>query len=332
MKKIGVLFGVLLAVIAIVAIGFAAIGCSSAGGGKTAALERYVVDLSLLEAKKNPTAFTKIYDVWEVPFPEFPVDIKQFKNVTMTAKAFDTAGRDITGWQANAQVKLVVDFNQPYDATGPNVLFHELNVGFDGLGPLTTNGGSLTLFGSLETLPQGFIIQNSNADIAYIEITSLIFHNGMAIPPVTEAAAGAGILQPFDLELKGNFQYGKGYQGLLRDPQMLGGVRLMRGDVYNLKATYTASRDLEQDLRWGFTNPNPWMPISYSQPNGDDPPQIVVPASKAGEEVSVDLTFTMERAGGSGVSGNSMVIEIVPGDRAAGPVTLSFSKFELTKL
>ncbi len=178
---------ILLAVIAIAAIGFSAIGCSSTGGGKTAVLERYVVDLSLLEAKKNPTAFTQIYDVWEVPFPEFPVDIKQFKNVTMTAKAFDTAGRDITGWQANAQVKLVVDFTQPYDIAGPNILFHELNVGFDGLGPITGNLGVLTLFGSVETLPQGFIIQNSNADVAYIEITSLIFHNGMAIPLVTEA-------------------------------------------------------------------------------------------------------------------------------------------------
>jgi len=63
-----------------------------------------------------------------------------------------------------------------------------------------------------------------------------------------------GNLGAFELTLKDNFLYGNGYQGLVRDYNMLNGHRLRKGEAYTLKVTYTASRDLENDLLVGFVD------------------------------------------------------------------------------
>ncbi len=341
MKKIGIL----LAVIAIAAIGFSA--CASTGGGaQSAGNQRYEVDLSLLAETRNPTAFTKIYDIWEVPFPEFPVDIKQFKKVTMTAKALDADGNDITAWAANAQVKLVMNFDEPYD---DNVIFHELNVGFPGLGPITMDAGVSTFFGSFETLPQGFIIQNSANEVKYIEITSIIFHNGTAAPPAGAVDFTSSSLDPFSLKLEANFQYGKGWQGVLQNSALLGKKRLAKDEKYTLKVTYSVTRDLTAPIAVNIQNVatgGTWIALSFDQSEVREPVEgepadpdagrgvgtEFLPVSKAGEEVTKELTFTIKRNGGSGAGGNAFVFQETPGQQSSGVVTINFTEFVLTKI
>lgn len=344
MKK----FGILLAVVAIVAIGFA--GCASTGGDAASdANQRYDVDLTLLKETKNPTAFESIYGVWEVPFPEFPVDIKQFKKVTMTAKAYDADGNDITAWTANAQVKLVMNFDEPWESAGPNVIFHELNVGYPGLGPMTMDAGVSTFFGAFETLPQGFIIQNSANEVKFIEITSLIFHNGNAAPPASAGDFTSSSLDPFTLKLEANFQYGNGWQGVLQNAALLGKKRVQKDEKYTLKVTYSVDRDLTAPIAVNIQNVatgGTWIALSFDQSEVREPIEgepvdpnagkgvgtEFLPISKAGEEVTKELTFTIKRNGGSGPGGNAVIFQETPGKPSSGVVNINFTEFVLTKV
>ena len=348
MKKMGVVIAIAALVTA-----FAVIGCATSGGGGGGRVDpnaRFVVDLSTLEATRNPEAFTRIYDVWKVPFPQFPVDVTQFRNVTIRARSFDANGEEITSWGANAQVKIVMDLDGDF-GTGPNVIVHEVNVGNEGLGAMSSDSGVLTLMGRLPTMPQGFIIQNSSADVVFIELTSIIFHNGRATPPPDPVNFVSNYLPPFQARFVNNFQYGTGWQFIYERPELLAGKIVQEGEEYILKVTYTPSRDLDAPIAVNIQNKlaNPWTSLSFINTERPSDEEIeagatvdesvgrgvgdaALPIAKAGETVTAEVRLTIRRNGGRGPSGNAFIFEESPGLQRSGPVTIDFTEFVLTRV
>jgi len=152
----------------------------------------------------------------------------------------------------------------------------------------------------------------------------------------------AGNLGSFELLLRDNFRYGNGYQGLIRERNLLSGYKLKRGDTYKLKVTYTASRDLESELLVGFVDMDGgrWKTLSYTQRNIEPPNVILGHASKAGEKVTSEVIITiLTNASSSRPAANTLVFENIGQGRHGransgkqGAVTIYFSEFILTKL
>ena len=154
-----------------------------------------------------------------------------------------------------------------------------------------------------------------------------------------EPSATAGNLGAFNLVLADNFEYGDGYQGVVNRPNLMEGHRIQAGETYTLKITYSTSRDLEQDLSVGLVDVTPtanyWTALSWG--TGED--MFTIPASKAGEEVSVEFTMTTQRRStGAAPAANSVVFTTkgagTPGAANSGTqraVTLAFTEFVLTR-
>jgi hypothetical protein len=150
-----------------------------------------------------------------------------------------------------------------------------------------------------------------------------------------------GDLGSFEIEMKDNFYYGNGYQCFIRDRNLLNGYRLKKGDTFTLKVTYTADRDLENDLLAGFvdTANGKWKTLSYTQKAIEPPNVILGYASKAMEEVSSEVTILIETSARiSNPAANTLVLETLGQGRhryrnsgVQGPVTISFTEFVLTK-
>jgi hypothetical protein len=342
MKKLGVIF----AIIALVTVStFAVMSCASSGGGGDG---RYVADLKTFSTIKNTVAFTKIYDGFAVPFPEFPVDITQFKRLTVRARSMNAAGDDITAWSDNAQVRLVYDITPRAGAPAQggygdihsdkprsNVLFYEYNVGFEGLGQLSNNEGVLMGIEPGKT-PAGIYIDNSSANVKFIEITEIIFHNGSARPPQVGGGAWTDITMtvPFSIEFKPNFQYGRTWQNIFRSPELLNGYRLTAGDVIEVSVAYTVSRNVPSEfvVNWTNTGSTPWVFLSLAEGERDGMNATTkFPACNVGQTVDATLQFTINRNGGGGAAGNAFVMETA-GTAAQGPVTLTFTKFEIKRI
>jgi|GEM_PF-1473543 len=151
-----------------------------------------------------------------------------------------------------------------------------------------------------------------------------------------------GNLGSFDLLLRDNFRYGNGYQGLVRDRNLLNGHRLRKGDTFKLKVTYTASRDLESGLLVGFVDMDGsrWKTLSYTQKEIEPSDVILGPASKAGEEVSSEVIITiLTNASSARQAANTLVFENIGQGRhgransgVQKAVTIYFSEFVLIKL
>jgi len=151
-----------------------------------------------------------------------------------------------------------------------------------------------------------------------------------------------GVFKPFDLALADNFQYGNGYQGVIKSGDLLDGYRIRTGDTFTLKITYTASRDLENDLCVGFADTSPaanyWKALSWAQ-RGDESPNVTIPASKKGEKVTAEVKITaVAGASSASAAANALIFETVgegrkgsAGSGKQGRVTLSFTEFVLTK-
>jgi hypothetical protein len=343
MKKLGVIFAIIALVTA-----FAVIGCASSGGGGGDG--RYVADLKTFSILKNTVAFTKIYDGFAVPFPEFPVDITQFKRITVRARSTNAAGDDITAWSDNAQVRLVYDLTPRAGAPAQggyetvhsekprsNVLFYEYNVGFEGLGNLSNNEGILMGIEPGKT-PAGIYVDCSSANVKFIEITEIIFHNGSARAPVAGGGGGEWkdvvMTVPFNVEFKPNFQYGRTWQNIFRSPEMLNGYRLTAGDVIEVSVAYTVSRDVPNEfvVNWTNSGSTPWVFLSLPEGERDGMNATTkFPACKVGQTVEATLQFNIVRNGGGGAAGNAFVMETA-GTAAQGPVTLTYTKFEIKRV
>lgn len=177
-----------------------------------------------------------------------------------------------------------------------------------------------------------------------IKMWDFMIHPGKPKPAPKAAAAEAvpGVLGAFDLVLADNFEYGDGYQGVIRNPNMLKGHKLTVGDSFTVKFTYSASRDLEDSVEFGFVDVTPsanyWKALSWHD-GRTDIPMLSLPASKAGEEVSGEFTLTVvNNATSNAAQANGFVFTTkgrgVKGASNSGAlkaVTLSFKEFTLVK-
>jgi hypothetical protein len=148
-----------------------------------------------------------------------------------------------------------------------------------------------------------------------------------------------GDLGAFSLNLNDNFQYGDGYQGVLSDRRLFNGHKIVPGESYTLKITYTTSRDLEDVVLIGLVDTTPaasyWRALSWV---GDDG-MAEIRKSKAGEVISETISFktTAEATGTSG-SANALVF-LTKGEGKKGvansgklkAVTLNFTEFVFTQ-
>ena len=171
MKKLGFILAVL------VILTFAACASSGGSGGGSAA-EPFVVDLSTLDRVRNERPFTKNFDDLLIPLPRFDVDVTQYSRITIRAKYFDQNGVEIMQQDSVAMVTLILDLDDdirgPANGPGPNTPVKEFNVGgFSGT--IHLNRGVRI---NLKHSPDAILFQNNDASTGFIELTTLVFHNG----------------------------------------------------------------------------------------------------------------------------------------------------------
>jgi len=185
MKK----WGIVVAIVAAAAL----LGCASTGGGAKAdsggAGESYTVDLSKLvaytidenglgqpsgETVRNKTPFARNYDNLPILFSELP-DVTKFSRVTIKIKCFAADGSEITPKDGNAMVSLFYDPNGDIFSDGSkNLIIKEFNVG--GFSGSVSNDRGVRM--RLTQNPGGILLQNSNENVKFIELTEVKFHNG----------------------------------------------------------------------------------------------------------------------------------------------------------
>jgi hypothetical protein len=172
MKKIGIILAIAIALTLVV-------GCASSGGSSSSGgdLEPYSVDLSILPLVKNKTPFAKNYDDLLIEFPTLPVDVTQYKRITINCKYFNGNDEEIPQGDTNAMVSLIYDvkgdIRGPEMGPGKNTPLKEFNVGGFSGAVSSAKGTRITL-----SQPLGAILfQNSNVSVKYIEVTEITFHN-----------------------------------------------------------------------------------------------------------------------------------------------------------
>jgi len=178
MKKLGVVLAV-LAIVALVGCGSGTTGGAAASGGGSAA--PFKVDLSKLAKVKNDKPFSKAWDdlLIELPASALPSDFSKYTRFTITAKYFDASGTEIEQQDSQCIVSMIYDLKGdirgPSMGPGPNTPVKEFNVGgFSGL--IHKDRGIRVTFSQA---PQAVLFQNnSGSKVAFIEMTSMVFHNG----------------------------------------------------------------------------------------------------------------------------------------------------------
>jgi len=156
-------------------------------------------------------------------------------------------------------------------------------------------------------------------------------------------------LGAFDMVLADDFHNGFNYMNKFTPDNLFNGYQIKKGDVFELKMTFTSSRDLEEKTQDGkdnnrqlqiglcsFAPPSHWFQISW-----DDSQKVSlgkVENVRAGQTYSVTLTLTAIRdAPGPAALQNGIVFLTDGTGRrrnnggAMGPVTLKFTEFVLTK-
>ena len=179
-----------------------------------------------------------------------------------------------------------------------------------------------------------------------------ILPKGAPKPSATPAAVAekpiGGVLSPIDLVLADNFQYGEGYQCVFTDKRLMNGHKIVAGETYTLKITYTASRDLEDDVMVGLVDTTPqakprayWGALSFKEEAKEGTPEgmTLIKKSKAGQVVTATITLkTIGDASSSSQPANALVFQ-TKGEGKAGSagsgkqkaVTFKFTEFEFTK-
>ena len=167
MKK----FKVLLGAIALIA-SLAFVGCNqptgtgaNAGTGTGSTTQEWdgIVDLTG-KTTKNATAFASAYSGFVIDFGR-TVDLTQYSKLEVTAKFYDADNTEIAATWGLGQF-LVLD-----DATGewtPHTIKTQYNLGMQNWDPISTES-----LGS--TNAKAIAVQNSTADVKYIEVTEIKF-------------------------------------------------------------------------------------------------------------------------------------------------------------
>jgi len=200
MKKLGAVLAI-LAIVALVGCGSGtAGGAAKSGGGGGAG--PFKVDLSKLSTMdipsgsrvederaknktipgvKNKAPLTKAWGDVLILLPKeaLPTDFSKYTRFTLTCKYFDASGAEIDQSDSNAIVSMIYDINGdvrgPSQGPGANTPVKEFNVGgFSGM--IHKDRGVRVTFSQP---PQAVLFQNnSGSKVAFIELTSMVFHNG----------------------------------------------------------------------------------------------------------------------------------------------------------
>jgi hypothetical protein len=193
MKKLVVM---LLAALLIVGLS----GCASSGkkAGDAPPVQPYSVDLSTLtmvkvvnnkvdptptdDTVKNSVPLTGLWADVMMLFAPFPDDIDwtSFSRVTIRATGYNADGTAIPPGSGGIMVSLIYDINGdirgPDMGPGRNTPLKAFSLGGP-TGTVHTPKGSPV---RLTQAPQAILFQNSIMGIAFIEVTGIIFHDGLA--------------------------------------------------------------------------------------------------------------------------------------------------------
>jgi len=152
----------------------------------------------------------------------------------------------------------------------------------------------------------------------------------------SEQPVPGGSLAPITVELRDNFQYGNSYAGDIRIPNLMNGYRIMNGDSFTLKVTYTVSRDLTNPIWVGLVDQSAgsdyWNPLSWRQSSGEGSGVFLSEgAPRAGQTYTVEVTMTaVKNSPGATPAHNTVRMETV-GTRGSPTAVVNFTEFVLTK-
>jgi len=199
MKKLGVVLAV-LAIAALVGCGSGTAGGAAKGGGGAAPFKVDLSKLTTLQIKsgdsaeptlkgnyttipgvKNKDPLTKAWGDVLIFLPQdaLPSDFSKYTRLTLTCKYYDASGAEIEQGDSNAIVSVIYDLKGdirgPAQGPGANTPVKEFNVGgFSGM--IQKDRGIRVTF---KEAPQAVLFQNnSGSKVAFIEMTSMVFHNG----------------------------------------------------------------------------------------------------------------------------------------------------------
>ncbi|MDR2597007.1 MAG: hypothetical protein LBC76_06780, partial [Treponema sp.] len=130
---------------------------------------------------KNDKPFSKAWDdlLIELPADALPSDFSKYTRFTVTCKYYNAGGVEIEQGDSNVMVSMIYDLKGdirgPANGPGANTPVKEFNVGgFSGL--IHKDRGIRVTFSQA---PQAILFQNnSGSAVAFIELTSIVFHNG----------------------------------------------------------------------------------------------------------------------------------------------------------
>jgi len=146
-------------------------------------------------------------------------------------------------------------------------------------------------------------------------------------------------LGAFNHVLGDGFEYGNSYGNALTVRNLLNGRQIVPGQSYTIKATFTVSRDLEDELMFVFVDQTPaadyWGELSGYWTTDDAEMGIL----RAGQTYNVEFTLvTTGRATSAAAGANGLQIFTegrgTPGRKGSGvlgPVTIRFSAFTITQ-
>jgi hypothetical protein len=151
---------------------------------------------------------------------------------------------------------------------------------------------------------------------------------------------------PLEITLKGNFQYGKGYQENFMAPAFFNGNKVNKDDVFTLEISFTANRDLtdkEDFLAWGLvdTVTDYWNPLSWT---GEAEWKLdgIRDLTSGDETTDLEIKFiALKSSPDNAPAKNALNIQFEsPDDKAASgdsgaynpnPLTLTFTKFRFSR-
>jgi hypothetical protein len=130
------------------------------------AVEAYTVDLTG-KTVKNAAAWTSGYQGFVIPL-DLPGAFAygSYSKLTVEGTCYDSSNAALAAGYGNGQIKLLRNAAGDWSAD-ENVILTQYNFGQQ------TSGISITL----DSVPGGLLVQNSKAEVAFIEVTLIKFHN-----------------------------------------------------------------------------------------------------------------------------------------------------------
>ena len=157
------------------------------------------------------------------------------------------------------------------------------------------------------------------------------------------------------LTMADNFQYGEGYQGLIDgilalNNNLTGAIsgRITAGDQYTLKITFTADRELEDELKLGLVDRdagvNYWKGLSWDSSNSDSDARETISmeeinAATLENPVTKIITFTIINTASTGQAQSNCLVFETNGEGTKGtagsgvkkPFNIIFTEFVFVK-